>query len=193
MHTTNEPKVKEPRAKRVRNRPVIDRKPLRNLLRQFRLDAHNVDPLRNIRPSSFILDNNGIVALTKVHPNRMEGPRRVIETLGETPEWAEEWSQAVFNVIHEYDNPAVMTSLEDDDGDNFDASFNLEGRDLGSGVESDAEADVRMRPKRRTEGPVISSVKRRRKDVSVDLPVEDTSNLRRSSRAAIATRRYIGL
>jgi hypothetical protein len=181
MSTENVPKAKAPRAKSTRNRPVVDRIPLRNLLRQYRLSAHNTDPLRNVRPASFILDNAGITALTKVHPNQMKRPGQVVDTLRETNEWADMWSLAIFDVIYQYDNPFVAPIDDDNDADDGG------GADVGgSECKVDVRTNVPATVKRTLAEPVVAPAKcRRRENVVVD-----ASQLRRSSRPVIATRRY---
>jgi hypothetical protein len=178
IYTGNETKVKPPRSKSAKNRPVVQRKPLRNLLRHFRLSAHNSDPLRAIRPASFILSDIAIDTLTKVHPIRMKRPEDVIRALNETSEWGTEWSLEVFDVIHVFDNPSA---------DPFEDGTSASDSESGCESEGRSEVDISISPKRAmlAEEDYNVSVKRRR------VVSEDVSQLRRSSRAVKPTYRIL--
>ncbi|KAJ7449385.1 P-loop containing nucleoside triphosphate hydrolase protein [Mycena galericulata] len=67
----NPPKSKKRKAKEPPNRKVVDRADLQERLRDWLATSHASDPLRAVRPASFILDAKGIKALTAVHPDRM--------------------------------------------------------------------------------------------------------------------------
>jgi hypothetical protein len=179
MYTGNEPKVKPPRSKSVRNRPVADRKPLRNLLRQFRLKAHDSDSLRAVRPACFILSDIAITTLTKVHPIRMKSAEDVVSALEETNEWGIEWSLEVFDVIHTFDNPSA-------DPTENDASDEDDVNDSPHESESGDEAEVPISLKRRRLAEQDIPAKRQRGDTE-----EVVGPLRRSSRAVKPTYRIL--
>lgn len=98
--------VQPPKAKRKRtpkSRPIPDRDELAAQLLVWRLNASTTDPLAAVRPISFIIDDKGILALAKLHPNDINDRRKIVTTLNETVEWDEEWSQKILNVIQKYD------------------------------------------------------------------------------------------
>jgi hypothetical protein len=81
----------------------VDRTDLQERLQDWLTAAHASDPLRGVRPASFILDAKAIKSLSIVHPDRMCSASQVVSTLKETPEWGEEWGQKIFEVISVYD------------------------------------------------------------------------------------------
>jgi len=70
--------------------------------------AHKTDPLRVIRPASWIIDDAKIKKLSAILPARIRIPSDIAEILGETDEWSSEWSLKMFDIIHQYDNPPTI-------------------------------------------------------------------------------------
>ncbi|KAJ6525804.1 P-loop containing nucleoside triphosphate hydrolase protein [Mycena vulgaris] len=87
----NPPKTRKRKAKGPQNRKVADRGPLQERLREWLNSSHASDPLRSVRPASFIIDAKGIKSLSAVHPDRMTSVAQVTRTLQETEEWETEW------------------------------------------------------------------------------------------------------
>ncbi|KAJ7850827.1 hypothetical protein B0H14DRAFT_2581818 [Mycena olivaceomarginata] len=89
----NPPKGRKRKARGPPNRKVADLRELQDRLKVW-VDAANAsDPLRAVRPRTFILHDKGIKALATVHPARVQSIDQVVATLQETPEWEEEWGQ----------------------------------------------------------------------------------------------------
>ncbi|KAJ7091715.1 II DNA helicase [Mycena crocata] len=99
----NPPKTRKRKAKGIPNRKVAARSGLQNQLHIWLSKAHAEDPLRAVRPVSFILDRIGIKALSTVHPDRMQTVEHVVTALEETSEWAAQWGQEVLSVISNFD------------------------------------------------------------------------------------------
>ncbi|KAJ7827770.1 P-loop containing nucleoside triphosphate hydrolase protein [Mycena olivaceomarginata] len=72
-------------------------------LRSWVLSAHSSDPLRTVRPPTYILDAKAIKTLSTVHPDRLSSVSQVVVVLEETDEWEVEWGSNVFAVILAYD------------------------------------------------------------------------------------------
>ncbi|KAJ7222387.1 P-loop containing nucleoside triphosphate hydrolase protein [Mycena pura] len=87
----NPPKAKKRKAKGTSNRKVVERQPLQLELQNWLASAYASDPLRSVRPATFILDPKSIKALSTVHPNRIKVVSDVVSTLDETEEWEMEW------------------------------------------------------------------------------------------------------
>jgi hypothetical protein len=110
IYTGNEPK--QPKASippALKNRPMKQRGPLQILLRSWRSKTHKLDPLRAIRPQTWIIDDEKIRKLSSVLPNRIQIPSDIARLLGETEEWSVEWSFPIFAVVRQYDNPDLYT------------------------------------------------------------------------------------
>ncbi|KAJ7845810.1 P-loop containing nucleoside triphosphate hydrolase protein [Mycena olivaceomarginata] len=99
----NLPKSRKRKANRHSNRRVIDRIGLQAELRSWVLSAHSSDPLRAVRPPTYILDAKAIKTLSTVHPDRLSSVSQVVAVLEETDEWEVEWGSNVFAVISAYD------------------------------------------------------------------------------------------
>ncbi|KAF7358964.1 P-loop containing nucleoside triphosphate hydrolase protein [Mycena sanguinolenta] len=99
----NPPKQRKRKTNGVPNRKVANRAPLQALLRAWLSQAHASDQLRAVRPASWILNRNGIKALSTVHPDRMHTIEHVTAALEETPEWSAEWGAGVLSVITHFD------------------------------------------------------------------------------------------
>ncbi|KIK01226.1 hypothetical protein K443DRAFT_122470 [Laccaria amethystina LaAM-08-1] len=67
-------------------------------------EASQNDPLAAVRPPTSILDNHGIKMLATLHPNNIRNTSQVVQALGETDEWDDEWSKKILTVIQTYDN-----------------------------------------------------------------------------------------
>ena len=57
-----------------------------------------------MRPLTFILDDHGIKTLATLHPNNIRNTSQVVQALGETDEWNNEWSKKILTVVQTYDN-----------------------------------------------------------------------------------------
>jgi hypothetical protein len=82
---------------------VKEHKPLTSGLLAWRAEAHSNDPLSPVQPPSFIIDNQGIKALAKLHPLNVTNPEKIVTMLDQTPEWQDLWSRQLFDVIQAYD------------------------------------------------------------------------------------------
>jgi hypothetical protein len=81
------------------------RGPLQTLLRSWRSEVYKSDPLRTVRPKTWIIDDQKIKKLSTVLPSRIQMPSDIARLLGETAEWSAEWSSPIFDVVYLYDNP----------------------------------------------------------------------------------------
>ncbi|KAK7016068.1 II DNA helicase [Favolaschia claudopus] len=99
----NPVKGRKRKAKGTANRKVVQRAPLQEKLRSWLATAHASDPLRVVRPASFILDAKAIKSLSTVHPDRIQEVVDVVSTVEQTEEWGNEWGAAIFSVISAYD------------------------------------------------------------------------------------------
>jgi hypothetical protein len=52
----------------------------------------------------FILNDHGIKTLATLHPNNIRNTSQIVQALGETDEWDNEWSKRILTVIQTYDN-----------------------------------------------------------------------------------------
>jgi hypothetical protein len=75
---------------------MIDRKPLQCRLRNWRSEAHLLDPLRAVRPLSFICDDKSLVKLSTLRADKVTCVLDLVRALEETEEWAQEWGEQVF-------------------------------------------------------------------------------------------------
>ncbi|KAJ7933197.1 hypothetical protein B0H13DRAFT_2307149 [Mycena leptocephala] len=89
---------------RKRKARGVQRPALQDLLHKWLSATHAVDPLRAVRPASFILDAKAIKKLSTVHPDRMKSVEDVATALEETSDWTTQWGAAVFSVIANYDS-----------------------------------------------------------------------------------------
>ncbi|KAJ7756104.1 hypothetical protein B0H14DRAFT_3599693 [Mycena olivaceomarginata] len=96
----------------VSNRKVDQRAPLQTLIRAWLSKALSTDPLRAVRPASFILDAKGIKKLSTVHPDRMKTVGDVTAALEETEEWTLEWGTSIIEIIANYDAEISAQSAE---------------------------------------------------------------------------------
>jgi hypothetical protein len=85
------------------NCPTTDRKPLLCRLRAWRSGAHLLDPLRAVRPISFICDDKSLVKLSTVRADKVTCVLDIVRLLEETDQWAEEWGGQIFDVIRGFD------------------------------------------------------------------------------------------
>lgn len=110
VYTGKQPGIRKSRAGKPKNRAMKERPLLRSLLTSWRSAAHRADPLRSVRPATFIIDNVKIKLLASIGPTRIRIPSHVTEFLSETKEWSACWALAIFDVIHRFDNPPVPRS-----------------------------------------------------------------------------------
>jgi hypothetical protein len=85
--------------RREKKRIVKHRAALENLLRTWRSEAHQNDPLRTLRSVTWIIDDDKIKTLAALLPSKLQNPLDITQALEETEEWSNEWAQAIFNVI----------------------------------------------------------------------------------------------
>jgi hypothetical protein len=102
--------IRKPKTGRPKNRAMKERHLVRSLLTTWRSTAHRTDPLRSVRPATFIIDDAMIKLLATILPGRIRIPSHITEFLGETKEWSALWALPIFDVIHRYDNPPVSRS-----------------------------------------------------------------------------------
>lgn len=163
----NPPKTKKRKAKGPPNRKVADRTGLHERLHDWLASAHASDPLRAVRPATFILDPRGIKALSAVHSTRMVSIAQVVLTLHETEEWGSKWGHKVFSVISSYD-----AELE---------------RNFAAAAIRHAPIQTVKTSKAREidDGGGDQEWQPRRKRVRTDAPLAEVSNVRRSTRLAL--------
>jgi hypothetical protein len=112
------PKINKTKATMVyKNRPVKQRIPLQILIRTWRAEAHRIDPLRTLRPASWIIDDAKIKKLATLLPTRIRTPSDITALLNEGVEWSSEWSLKLFNVVHLFDHPPVASRSPRSTGD----------------------------------------------------------------------------
>ncbi|KAJ7704873.1 hypothetical protein B0H17DRAFT_1175425 [Mycena rosella] len=99
----NPPRGRKRKAKGLPNRKVAERALLQERLRRWLAAAHAADPLRAVRPASFILDGNAIKVLSTIHQDRMKTHEQAVAAVEETSEWASQWADLVLSVITEFD------------------------------------------------------------------------------------------
>jgi hypothetical protein len=100
----NPAKGRKRKARGIPNRKVIERQPLQDLLNKWLSSTHATDPLRAVRPASFILDAKGIKRLATVHLQRLKSAEDAAGALEETAEWTTQWGAAVFAIVTDYDS-----------------------------------------------------------------------------------------
>jgi len=127
------------------NRPTINRKPLQCHLRAWRSEAHLVDPLRAVRPYSFICDDKSIVKLSTLRSDKVTCVLDIVRALEETEEWGEEWGAQVFDVIQAFDKAA--DSVDEDTDEEEDVQDIVEAEETENEEESDEEI---IQPRKRT-------------------------------------------
>ncbi|KAJ7864092.1 hypothetical protein B0H14DRAFT_3862637 [Mycena olivaceomarginata] len=89
---------------------LSDQDELENRLQLWLETAHASDPLRSVRPPTFILPPKSIKALATVHPTRIQSIAQVVSTIQETQEREEEWGAKVFAIISTYDLELISAS-----------------------------------------------------------------------------------
>jgi predicted GNAT superfamily acetyltransferase len=93
----------KPKYRPPRHRPALDFR----LIEWLKLE-HFSDPLRAVRPPHLILSQTQRLTLTRANPMQIQLPSDITSLLNETPEWADEWSDKIFNVIHKYDTDLTI-------------------------------------------------------------------------------------
>ena len=84
------------------NRPVIQRAPLEKLLQDWRRQVNQNDPLRAVRPASWILEDAQITILATISPARLNEAQDITNALNESEEWSSKWAEQIFNIISTY-------------------------------------------------------------------------------------------
>ncbi|KAJ7467319.1 hypothetical protein B0H11DRAFT_2239564 [Mycena galericulata] len=92
----NPPKGKKRKARGPQNRKLIQRGHLQDQLLTWLASAYASDPLRAVRPASFILDAKAIKAL---HPDRLTSVSQVVSAVQETEEWGIESADQILAVV----------------------------------------------------------------------------------------------
>jgi len=98
------PPAKKKRPSKKKVRPLKERGDLKLCLLSWRTETHEHDPLAAVRPPSFILDDKGIKTLATMHLTEIRNTTQVVQALGESEEWDQEWSKKILTVIQTYDN-----------------------------------------------------------------------------------------
>ena len=99
-----QPPTKEKRPSKDKVWHLKERQALKLRLLSWRTEASQNNPLAAVRPPMFILDDHGIKALATLHPNNIRNTSQVVQALGETDEWNNEWSKKILTVVQAYDN-----------------------------------------------------------------------------------------
>ena len=86
-----------------KTRATSQRQPLISRLLAWRARIHSLDSLASVRPAYFIIDDEGIKTLARLHPSDVTSPGQVVDALSETQEWKVLWSASVLRVIEAYD------------------------------------------------------------------------------------------
>jgi len=111
VYNGKESTIQKSKTGRPKNRAMKDRPLVRSLLATWRSTAHKADPLRSVRPATFIIDDNTMIKLlATILPGRIRIPSHITEFLSETKEWSALWALPIFDVIHKFDNPPVSRS-----------------------------------------------------------------------------------
>ena len=74
-------------------------------------EAHNCDPDSYSQSATYLVDNKGLNLLSKIHPSDIYSPQTIMDLLQETPEWADEFAQQIFNVIKQFDRDCVKNAI----------------------------------------------------------------------------------
>ena len=88
-----------------------DRGSIFNTLLAWQNEAHNPDPDSFLQPATWLIDNKGLDLLSKIHPSDIYSPQAIVDLLQETPEWADDFAQQVFNVIKQFDRDRVKNAI----------------------------------------------------------------------------------
>ena len=97
--------------KHTQYRAKEDRASLFNTLLTWRNEAHDHDPDSFSQLEAYFIDNNGLDLLSKIHPTDISGPQTIVDLLQETPQWAGEFAQQIFNVIKQFDRARVRNAI----------------------------------------------------------------------------------
>jgi hypothetical protein len=104
----------------IKVRATALRQPLISRIVAWRFNTHIQDDLRSVRPPSFIIDDEGIKKLARLHPSNITSPVQVTAALDETPEWDVEWSKLIHEIIQAYDEE--LTTLRKSQENSTEAS-----------------------------------------------------------------------
>ena len=82
-----------------------------NMLLTWRNEARNGDPDSYSQSATYLVDNKGLNLLSKIHPSDIYSPQTIKDLLQETPEWADKFTQQIFNVIKQFDRDHVKNAI----------------------------------------------------------------------------------
>lgn len=134
--------AKRKRSAQVLVRKVIQCKPLNKILCVWRFDCHQNHDLRFIRPASFILDDNAIKTLCRIHPTKLTCSSDITTAPKETSEWHNDWAQKLFEIILDYGEGRVQLNSRNDEQGEAEDQDDEDDRDEDSNdVESTKELD----------------------------------------------------
>lgn len=114
MHVA-EPSAKSKRKAPVKYRPIKLRAPLVTLIQAWRDLTHSLDPLHNVRPASWIIDDIEIIKLARCHPVHLRNASDLAYFLEDTPDtWKEQYGTPLIDVILKYDasNKAIQKKMK---------------------------------------------------------------------------------
>lgn len=85
-----------------KNREVADRATLASRLLVWRRCASK--GLGPFYPPDFIINDKGIVSLSLHAPGSLSSKEDVARVLGETEQWSNDWAEAIFDLVKQYDD-----------------------------------------------------------------------------------------
>jgi len=89
--------------KRTEYRAISEHNDLDAKLLSWLQEEHAADHWRAVRPIYHILSHAQRKKVVWVPPKSIKSPGDITTLLGESPDWAEEWSFKIFQVIQAYD------------------------------------------------------------------------------------------
>ncbi|KII90705.1 hypothetical protein PLICRDRAFT_106554 [Plicaturopsis crispa FD-325 SS-3] len=149
------PKEKVSRKRANKYRPVPEREVLEKLIRGWRSHAHQSDPLRFVRPATYILSNDSIKKLVMAPHSSLPSPTSLAVLLEETDEWKGEWADSLYIAISDYGKSIELEKKSKGKGKGKLEAGSDSGSDMGP--ESEDSSD---------EEPIAKRVKVR--DILVD-------------------------
>ena len=147
INLVNKRKKRTPKGQ---NRPMAQRPHLQSRLRAWRTEAHALDPLHSVRPSTFICDDKSIVKLSTMHPDKITCALDITRALDETEEWAEEFGNQVYRVMLAYDLDKAWTFANTNDETSECEEEDEEDEEPEAGLEDEAsEVEEEIIPRKR--------------------------------------------
>jgi|SRR6266446_2503749 len=94
--------------KRTEYRAISERNDLDAKLLSWLEEAHATDHWRVVRPIYHILSHAQRKKVVWAPPKSIKSPGDITTLLGESPDWAEEWSFKIFEVIQTYNKDIAL-------------------------------------------------------------------------------------